>query len=292
MNLQVTVSFEQNKYGVARLRSHGDLIINMKCAWKRIQTHLSTFMEVLKQHKASQASNEKIRHLPLPRHHRHLRCLLCLGSALKSAFTERALSNCLRSQRSPPPRASKCPLTAAAKIVTNHQSKIYHQSNCVARSQDTRERTRLTIMDKSKCSVCFRNILSHACPLTCCVCKYDVHLNCIPFVDKKDSIYMEREHNQWFCIKCIEDILPFNHCNDDDDFHEYLSDYWHVKPMTSANNANDKLFVPFELSSDPQCPLYGHDPYFQIYNDLCKDTSQKCEYFNECSFNRMCDKSK
>ena len=80
-------------------------------------------------------------------------------------------------------------------------------------------------MDKSKCSVCFRNILSHACRLTCCAYKYDVHLNCIPFVDKKDSIYMEREHNQWFCIKCIEDILPFNHCNDDDDFYEYLSDY-------------------------------------------------------------------
>ena len=139
------------------------------------------------------------------------------GSALKPVFTEQALSNCLRSQKSPPPRASKCPLTAAAKIVTTHQSKIYHQSNCVAWSQDTRERTRLTIMDKSKCSVCFRNILSHACRLTCCVCKYDVHLNCIPFVDKKNSIYMEREHNQWFCIKCIEDIFPFNHCNDDDD---------------------------------------------------------------------------
>ena len=61
--------------------------------------------------------------------------------------------------------------------------------------------------------------------------------------------------------------------------------------MTSANNANEKLFVPFELSSDPQCPLYGHDPDFQIYNDLCKDTLQKCEYFNECSFNRMCDKN-
>ena len=38
--------------------------------------------------------------------------------------------------------------------------------------------------------------------------------------------------------------------------------------MTSANYANEKSFVPFER-------LYGHDPDFQIYNDLCKDTLQK-----------------
>ena len=45
--------YSKNRYGVARLRSHGDLIKNISWAWKRIQTHLSTFMEVPKQHKAS-----------------------------------------------------------------------------------------------------------------------------------------------------------------------------------------------------------------------------------------------
>ena len=84
------------------------------------------------------------------------------------------------------------------------------------------------------------SILSHASHLTCCACKHDVHLYCIPFVDKKkDSIYMEIDG---FCIKCREDIFPFNHCNDDD-FYEYLSDYSHVKSMTSANYANEKLFL-------------------------------------------------
>ena len=50
--------------------------------------------------------------------------------------------------------------------------------------------------------------------------------------------------------------------------------------MTFANYANEKLLVSFELNSYPQCPLHCQDPDFQIYNDFCKDTLQKCEYFN------------
>ena len=56
--------------------------------------------------------------------------------------------------------------------------------------------------------------------------------------------------------------------------YESLSDYWHVKPMTSVNYINKNVSVPFELSSAAQCPLYGHDPDFQIHNDLCKNTLQ------------------
>ena len=51
--------------------------------------------------------------------------------------------------------------------------------------------------------------------MTCSVCLGQFHLSCLPNLNQDDSAYA---YNDWICIKCCEDIFPFNCLEDDSEF--------------------------------------------------------------------------
>ena len=78
----------------------------------------------------------------------------------------------------------------------------------------------------NSCNVCFKRVLRHSYHLQCELCKNLTHLKCLPNVDKNSSIYVSRETSTWYCTVCSENIFPYNHIHDDDDFLYALSHNW------------------------------------------------------------------
>ena len=138
------------------------------------------------------------------------------------------------------------------------------------------------------CNICLSRLQSHSCYLSSCVCEGKYHINCLPCISKNDSIYMERNLSQWICTRCSQDIFPFNHCEDDDDFIESLSGLWNIKPTNSFSKASDKLFLPFELNTSTNSPLCDVDPDLNLYCNFHNTYLPPCDYYSEDTFNSLC----
>ena len=133
-------------------------------------------------------------------------------------------------------------------------------------------------------------VLSHSPCIQCCSCKGYTHLNCIPYVNKCDSIFIERNMNDWLCTCCTESLFPFNHVYDDDEFMRILSECWPVSLDRIAAQAKiqDKIFSPFELNEDVYSPFMDIDPDSNYYGDTINDRVNSCDYYMENSFNKKC----
>ena len=139
------------------------------------------------------------------------------------------------------------------------------------------------------CNICLKRVLPHAYKMQCTCCKELCHLKCLPMVSKKDSVYTNRTNNNWFCLRCTQSSLPFNHFHDDDDFIEALSSDWRKDLLIPLNLIKDlnKIFLPFDLNTDDNdnLPLHDADPDIQYYQTVCNNTLNSCDYHLEDSFN-------
>ena len=144
----------------------------------------------------------------------------------------------------------------------------------------------------ANCNICNKRILAHAYKMQCNCCKAFCHLKCLPLLSKKDSVYINRANNNWFCMKCSQSSLPFNHFSDDDHFIEAISSDWRNEPRIPLNLINDidKIFLPFDLNTNENLPLHDADPDIQYYQAVCNNTLNSCEYHLEDSFNNMISK--
>ena len=99
--------------------------------------------------------------------------------------------------------------------------------------------------------------------------------------------YTGREHGEWICLRCIENILPFNHFDDDGEFLSALAEYWQTKlllPFDVLKNDN-RVFMPLDLNSDKTSPLSDVDPDIQFYQNQQSINLLSCDYHLEESFN-------
>ena len=137
------------------------------------------------------------------------------------------------------------------------------------------------------CNTCNRTVLLHSYQMKCHNCCYVFHLNCLPRVNRCDSIYIEQDKNCWFCPRCIEQILPYNHIFDDDEYLKALSENWNLPlsiPIDLLNH-HDKIFLPFDLNEKESNPLADCDPDIQYYNNQFNSVLYSCDYFFEDSCN-------
>ena len=141
----------------------------------------------------------------------------------------------------------------------------------------------------ANCNICNKRVLAHAYRMQCNCCNELSHLKCLPMLSKQDSVYVNRANNNWFCLRCTQSSLPFNHFPDDDDFLEALSSNWQIKPKIPLNLINDldKIFLPFDLNTSENLPLHDVDPDVQYYQSICNSTLNRCDYHLEDSFNDM-----
>ena len=97
--------------------------------------------------------------------------------------------------------------------------------------------------------------------------------------------------NDWFCGKCITELFPYNHLDNDVDF---ITASFDVSESTGKSLCYlfEKLFVPFELNDqDHTSFLTDADPDIHFYNTF-NQSSVECNYYLETTFNNDLDKTK
>ena len=97
------------------------------------------------------------------------------------------------------------------------------------------------------CMVCDKKVLSHSCSMQCHLCKGIYHINCLYLISKTDSVYINRDRNDWSCPECNSNIFPFNHYDNDNDYYQALSDINYHNFASEYEWLNEIIFTPFEL---------------------------------------------
>ncbi len=141
---------------------------------------------------------------------------------------------------------------------------------------------------KKSCGICNNRILNYSLYLQCSVCNNYIHIKCLYNVDKTSSIYTERMTNCWICTICSENIFPFNHYANNDEFLHVLSENVYSYNNVSFEILNEKIFNPFELNEGNNAlPLFDIDPDIQYFNEInqCYGVS---DYFLEDTFVKKC----
>ena len=142
----------------------------------------------------------------------------------------------------------------------------------------------------NSCNVCDKKVLRHSYSLLCSSCDHFVHLKCLPFVTKTDELYITHRKNNWYCVKCISEILPFNNIFIifiDDDFIAAITDNLTSCEVPSFDELlkRDVLFTPFDLNDEHNSPLSDSDPDMQFYNMQCNSVLNSCNYYMENTLN-------
>ena len=143
------------------------------------------------------------------------------------------------------------------------------------------------------CNICIKRVLNHSYHITCDFCKGTVHLKCLPSVNKKDSLYTNRDKSVFYCSLCLRDIFAYNRL-DDGDFIEVLAESWENHPLVSFETLENQelIFSPFDLNDNFDNPLHDADPNIQSYNNHYSGSLQACDYYLENMFNDKIKKSK
>ena len=110
------------------------------------------------------------------------------------------------------------------------------------------------------CNIWIKRFLNHSYYLTYDFCKVTVHLKCLPSVNKKDSLYTNRDKSVFYCSLCLRDIFAYNRL-DDEDFIEALAESRENQPLVSFETLeNQKLiFSPFDFNDNFDNPLQDVD---------------------------------
>ena len=137
-----------------------------------------------------------------------------------------------------------------------------------------------------KCYLCSKKIAHSARIQYCSLCRQSCHTLCIPGVSKFDPIYNEGFVN-WYCTSCNSTTFPFNHLVIDSEFLNAISEMWAVTCNLSLEELNEKIFIPFELNSDANNPLFDTDPDIN-YFDKINGNVLNSDYYLEDSFNSRC----
>ena len=138
------------------------------------------------------------------------------------------------------------------------------------------------------CTVCNRHVHSHAFQLCCSYCHRNVHLNCLPQVTKSDSLYTNRKSNVWYCIRCVEDIFPFNNIDDDVEFLNAIRNPTNPY-FFDCDELNSRIDNVFELGcTDDASPLSDNDPDNFLDDFNGSHLSKNCSYYNENTFKQKC----
>ena len=119
------------------------------------------------------------------------------------------------------------------------------------------------------CRNCSKHILAQSLSLTYSICNNIYHLRCLYGIRREDSLYKERNTNNWIiCVFCAESLFPFNNCSDDDEFIKIISELSTSPKQVHLNILYDMLFDHFQLSNefDTDVHLFDIDLDLQYFN--------------------------
>ena len=122
------------------------------------------------------------------------------------------------------------------------------------------------------CKLCTKKVQSFSHYLQCTNCLRKCHVRCMD-MKVSDITYPD----QWYCPPCIENILVYNHYDDNDSFHRAV-----IEGMLDCSfhhhEMNNKVFVTFEINEGSDTPFSEIDPDFQFYTDNYYIKNTLCDY--------------
>ena len=88
------------------------------------------------------------------------------------------------------------------------------------------------------CSLCLKRTGISQC-VDCSICLARFHLRCVNL--KKDS-----DTHDWYCVKCLETIFPFNQISNDEEFRNTIYCYGNISiDSDTLNSLNNIVYNPF-----------------------------------------------
>ena len=96
------------------------------------------------------------------------------------------------------------------------------------------------------------------------------------------SWHVATEIMDWYCPKCVQSEIPFNHYIEDNDFRQAV---WTLSLNASSINDIDLyVFEPFFFNENRHNPLYDIDPDIQFHLDTRYIENTNCDYYIEDTF--------
>ena len=64
-------------------------------------------------------------------------------------------------------------------------------------------------MVKHPCGICQKAVANNHKAICCDICNKWIHISCNN-LDRKTYIKLQRSNTTWYCIRCLQEELPFN----------------------------------------------------------------------------------
>ena len=101
------------------------------------------------------------------------------------------------------------------------------------------------------CQVCLRRVQSFSYSIDCKTCFVKYHIKCVN-INRDDVI-----DNFWYCPHCVQEIFPFNHFDNDEDFYSTI--------MEGVIECPCRLH---EISNKQRVLMHGHQGW-NVRHGLC-----------------------
>ena len=137
----------------------------------------------------------------------------------------------------------------------------------------------------SKCGMCDKLITKHALKLTCTQCLKMFHFNCIAGMRRTDYETLSGIDRRWMCGNCLNDVFPFNHLVDSNEYMAAISESWYNVPTPNLEELDAMRFIPFETDEDIHNALNEIDPDANFFTENIKKTVKGCHVLLEDQFN-------
>ena len=164
-------------------------------------------------------------------------------------------------------------------VKSSKHSAIFYTNNFITSLCTAYQPILPTICIMDNCPICEKNVLQHEKILFCsCCCKY-THRNCSG-LSKAQYEYV-RFDTSWYGKKCIEEIFPFNHIDDECNFLRAISEISVSSDIIVRYHSECKIFNPFEINEDNSNILEYHgdlDPDKCFFNQHSHSLLEACNY--------------
>ena len=128
---------------------------------------------------------------------------------------------------------------------------------------------------------CCKPVPNHAYKIICHCCKEVYHMKCISLLSVELEHMFDNLQN-WLCPPCIEDLFPFNHIEDDDEF-AYLCH----NGISNIIKISDLIYNPFDSNASNSINCSEFDPDLNFFCEQNLFSGHCCPYFLEETFNEQ-----
>ena len=134
------------------------------------------------------------------------------------------------------------------------------------------------------CDIFVGSIVINQPYVTCSSCSCYCHIKCLSYPTNYDT---DADKHNWICKTCTQNILPFNHIEEDSEFMDAISKSWTTSISLSFKSLSEKVFNPFVINSlENNISIFDIDPDIQFFNQAVNLTNCNSDYFLEETFNK------